>query len=363
MSYHLRKMIRNRLSGGLKLKKTVKSIKEFRKIPFFRWCLFSFVLLGLVSLGSSSLPAESKMLAGAGLADMSAVFSIQSDDSLFLGAANRAGSDALEFLLIGNSSLMASSPTINVTPQILGMWLSEGDPANREEISEYIVEESDTISSIAERFGVSADTIIWANDLKNVSVRPGQKLLILPVSGVMHIVQSGDTVAKISKKYKADADRILAFNYLSQNEKLLEGEILVVPDGQIVAPVSSPLNSPKSVSNLSTNNFNGQSHAFPFGQCTWWVAQKKAIPAWGNAKDWLKNAMASGYQVCLGSSCVPKVGAAVSLAGNRIYGHVGYVEKVEDDKIVISEMNYIGWGMMNYRTIRIGSASIKGYIY
>ncbi len=362
MSSSSRKTLGNSPFVRLKLNKTVKIIKELRKIPFFSWGLFSFILLGAISFGAGFLPAESKMTVGIALIDASKSLEDNSDADLFLSASNRGWSDSPEFLTIGNSSLAAFSPTLNATPQILGMWLSDGDPASRQEITEYIVEDNDTINSIADRFEISANTIIWANDLKGTSVKPGQKLLILPVSGVMHVVQSGDTVSKIAKKYKADSERIASFNYLSEGEKLLTGEVLVVPGGQVVKAVA-PSTAPKPVSNLSTNNFGGQSHAFPFGQCTWWVAQKRVIPAWGNANQWIKNAMAEGYQTCLGSSCVPKVGAVVQTSGNRLYGHVAYVEKVEDDKIVVSEMNYIGWGVMNYRTIKIGSPSIKGYIY
>lgn len=362
MSPYLRRALVNSLFVRLQLNKTVKTIKEFRKIPFFSWTFLSIVLFGGIALGSGFLPAESKMTATIALIDAPQNVQDNSDSDLFLSASHQGWSAVPEFLMIGNSSLAAFSPTLNASPQLLGMWLSEGDPASRQEIIEYIVEENDTLGSIAEQFEVSANTIVWANDLKNGNIKPGQKLLILPVSGVMHIVQSGDTVKKIAGKYKADADRIASFNYLSAGEKLLEGEVLVVPGGQIIKAVATQ-STPKAVSNLSTNNFSGKSHAFPFGQCTWWVAQKRAIPGWGNAKDWIKNAMAEGYQTCLGSSCIPKVGAVVSLSGNRLYGHVAYVERVEDDKIVISEMNYIGWGKMNYRTIKIGSPSIKGYIY
>ncbi len=61
--------------------------------------------------------------------------------------------------------------------------------------------------------------------------------------------------------------------------------------------------------------------------------------------------------------CIPRVGAVVSLEGHKVYGHVAYVERVLGDKVIFSEMNYIGLGKMNYRTLRVGSSLIKGYIY
>lgn len=363
MSYPDRTTISNWLFGRIKLKKTVKTIKEFPRIPLFSFCSFSFVLLGVISFSPGFLSSESKMAAAVNLIDQPRITGSNADANLFLSAASRGNFDTTEFLLMENSSLIAVSPTINASLQTLGIWMSEGDPTNTGQISEYIVNKEDTINSIAERFGISVNTIVWANDLKSNTLKSGQKLLILPVSGVMHVAQSGDSVTAIAKKYNASKEKILAFNYLSEDEELLEGEVLIVPGGTIRTGVSR--NIAKSGSILSTNNAGGKSHAYPYGQCTWWVAQKRALPhpSLGNAKDWLRNAMARGYSVCLGSSCVPQAGAVISLIGDSVYGHVAYVESVSNGKIVVSEMNYIGWAKMDYRTIPIGSPQIKGYIY
>jgi len=82
----------------------------------------------------------------------------------------------------------------------------------RDKIVEYEVVEGNTISSIAQEWGVSEESILWANDLtQNGKIKPGQKLDILPVSGVAHDVQSGDTIYSIAKKYRANAQAILDF--------------------------------------------------------------------------------------------------------------------------------------------------------
>src|SRR5437764_378902 len=55
----------------------------------------------------------------------------------------------------------------------------------RSEILNYEVKSGETISQIAEKFGVSTDTIKWANDLESKdSIKPQETLKILPVSGV-----------------------------------------------------------------------------------------------------------------------------------------------------------------------------------
>lgn len=104
------------------------------------------------------------------------------------------------------------------------------------QISTYIVRGGDTLSEIAEMFGVSRNTIIWANNLRGTSIREGQELVILPISGVRHVVKSGDTLKSITTKYKADLEDILSYNGLSTESKLQIGDIVIIPDGVINAP-------------------------------------------------------------------------------------------------------------------------------
>lgn len=104
----------------------------------------------------------------------------------------------------------------------------------RSEIVEYKVESGDTISSIAKKFAVSADTIKWANNLTNLNaVKPGDNLKILPVTGVSHIVKSGDTLASVAKKYSAQDQAIMdfPFNDVPDDFSLKVGQLLIVPEG------------------------------------------------------------------------------------------------------------------------------------
>lgn len=120
----------------------------------------------------------------------------------------------------------------------------EGTLADIEEnqnptISTYVVREGDTLGGIAKMFGVTTNTIAWANDVSRGIIRPGQTLVILPISGVRHTVGKNDTLQSIAKKYKADINEIIQYNYLSENVKLSIGDIVIVPDGEI-APVVRP---------------------------------------------------------------------------------------------------------------------------
>lgn len=106
----------------------------------------------------------------------------------------------------------------------------------RDKVIEYTVTEGDTIGTIAEKFGVSTDTLRWQNDLKTKdSIKVGQTLQVLPVTGVAHRVKKGDTVYSISKYYDTSAQAIVDFPYNSfANDETFElaiGQIIVVPDG------------------------------------------------------------------------------------------------------------------------------------
>ncbi len=116
------------------------------------------------------------------------------------------------------------------------------------EISVYVVREGDTLSQIAEMFDVSAKTILWANDITNVSrIRPGDTLVILPITGVRHVVKKGDTITTIAKKYNGDSEDILAYNQLESGASLTVGDTVIIPDGAVPAVVS-----PKGVAQTRT---------------------------------------------------------------------------------------------------------------
>lgn len=99
-------------------------------------------------------------------------------------------------------------------------------------ISLYVVRSGDTLPAIAKMFGVTVNTIKWANDIKSGTITVGQTLVILPISGIKHIVKSGDTIASIAKLHKGDVDEIVQYNNLSLSSKLTVGDEIVVPDGE-----------------------------------------------------------------------------------------------------------------------------------
>ncbi len=132
------------------------------------------------------------------------------------------------------------------------------------EISIYTVREGDTISGIAKLFNVSVNTIMWANDLnRNSTIKEGQILTILPISGIKYTVKKGDTIKSIVLKHKAGIDgasykdlldEILNYNDLTVSSILKAGDIIIIPDAEpaisdtpkFSKSIKSSINSKKS---------------------------------------------------------------------------------------------------------------------
>lgn len=138
-----------------------------------------------------------------------------------------------------NNSLVASKNPLGTLP---GSF--------QDEILIYTVVGGDTPGAIAEGFGISLNTLLWANNISNPNrIKVGDELIILPVTGVKYEVKKGDTIEAVAKKFKGDVDEILSFNNLATGESLEVGSVLIIPDGEIVAPLSA--STARSISSFS----------------------------------------------------------------------------------------------------------------
>lgn len=166
--------------------------------------------------------------------------SLIGNQNLFLNSKEVFQIESPNFTLFQKNSLKSASPPSLVNPKVLGSLISDSELERRKEVIEYTVQSGDTLTKIAEDFEISLNTLLWANDLsKNSKILPGQKLIILPISGVMHFVQKGETLSQIAQTYKADIDKIISFNELS-NQEIFAGDILIIPDGVMPTKSYSP---------------------------------------------------------------------------------------------------------------------------
>jgi murein DD-endopeptidase MepM/ murein hydrolase activator NlpD len=155
-----------------------------------------------------------------------------------MGAESTLGVQEISGISTGGSAV--TKPTIIVS----GPGTYQPGVIDRSDITTYTVQPGDVIGAIASRFGISVNTILWANDLTARSyIRPGDVLKILPHTGLTHVVKRGDTVKNIANKYQVSTETLIAANHLEADGRdIVVGEELFVPDGikpvpAYVAPV------------------------------------------------------------------------------------------------------------------------------
>lgn len=160
------------------------------------------------------------------------------------GGPNEEG-ESSDLQTVGGSALLSSTPVLSIIPS--------GSILSKEALTfTYVVEEGDALSVIAEDFGISLSTLLWANNMGSGTIlRTGDRLTILPVSGVTHIVSRGDTIGLIAAKYKADEDDILAHNRLSDDDIIKIGDVLVIPGGSPHVQISARISPQTSIYSLA----------------------------------------------------------------------------------------------------------------
>lgn len=133
-------------------------------------------------------------------------------------------------VLVQDSLLVSGSPITEADRE---------ESQNNGEISVYTVREGDSLSQVAEMYGVTTNTIMWANDISKASnIQPGDVLVILPIVGVRHTVTKGETLSTIIDEYEADMDEVLEYNNLASADDLSIGDELIIPGGSMHSTVS-----------------------------------------------------------------------------------------------------------------------------
>jgi murein DD-endopeptidase MepM/ murein hydrolase activator NlpD len=111
----------------------------------------------------------------------------------------------------------------------------------------YVVQEGDTLWSIAHQFDLDVETLRWSNPeiARNPDrLRLEQELVILPVKGAYHTVSSGQTVEKIAAIYGVEPEAITSYpvNDLSFPYMLEVGQKVIVPGGRKTIRLTKPRN-------------------------------------------------------------------------------------------------------------------------
>lgn len=199
------------------------------KDPLFYLGIISVILIAL----AFCLPVPARGIPALSLPHPSPTGVNESSSVLSIGPLVRTF-ELPDAFLIQKNSLKAVFPPLTLNPQLLATLseMTEEVDVNRGGIIEYAVQEGDTVSSIAEKFSISLETVLWANNLNKTTIlTTGKKLVILPVSGVVHQVKTGEALGDIVKKYKGNLDETIVFNDLENENQVFAGDLVIVPNG------------------------------------------------------------------------------------------------------------------------------------
>lgn len=93
----------------------------------------------------------------------------------------------------------------------------------------YVVQQGDTINSIAERFGVSIEKLIIDNGLDNPDSLIVGQTIVIAYPKETYMVQQGDTLESIANTFHVSVMQLLRNNpFLSDREFIYPGELLVI---------------------------------------------------------------------------------------------------------------------------------------
>jgi murein DD-endopeptidase MepM/ murein hydrolase activator NlpD len=106
----------------------------------------------------------------------------------------------------------------------------EPNPQPGATVISHVVASGDTIWALANQYGVTVDTILWANSIPDPSrLRVGQTLKFPSVPGVIHTVGKGESVWSIAKKYGVSGEEIVRTNALANPDYLQYQQSLIIP--------------------------------------------------------------------------------------------------------------------------------------
>lgn len=139
----------------------------------------------------------------------------------------------------------------------------------------YTVQKGDTYYLIAKKCGISLSSLLSANNAtSNTILYAGQKITIPSSKGnyTSYTVQKGDTYWTISQKYGISLDAILEANNATNNPYLFVGDVIKVPAS------SSSENNSSSSGSASSPSITYKTHTVTSGDTLWNIAIKYGIP-------------------------------------------------------------------------------------
>lgn len=163
---------------------------------------------------------------------MNQTYTVKRGDTLY-GISNQYGVSVNDIINANNlKSTVLSIGQILIIPTLSG--------TNPSSVFTYTVKKGDSLYNIARRYDTTVDQIIKLNNLSSINLSIGQKLLV-PESGesvsslpsyINYIVQNGDSLWSIAKKYNTTVNDILKDNNLNSSVLSVGQNLKIRTDGE-----------------------------------------------------------------------------------------------------------------------------------
>ena len=130
------------------------------------------------------------------------------------------------------------------------------DPCLMEQFEFHIVQNGETLWSIAQKHGINIDTLIGANNIDNMNrIKPGDSLLILPVKGILYKIGPGQSIEGLAENFNIEVSTIRTSNNIGSNAEVQAGRLVLLPGAKpefgykdrlekmLIAPVNARISS------------------------------------------------------------------------------------------------------------------------
>ncbi|MCP4425583.1 MAG: LysM peptidoglycan-binding domain-containing protein [Chloroflexi bacterium] len=215
----------------------------------------------------------------------------------------------------------------------------------------YRVTRGDTLSAIAQHFGVTVNAIVQANNIANPDLIYADQVLEIPTGetppptptppptgGTTYIVQSGDTLSAIARRFGTTITAIAQTNNIANVNYIYVGQSLTIPDG--TAPPPPPETGSLELGGQTVS----MAHSDRMRQAgmTWVKIQHKWTPGDdpNTLADTINNAHDKDFKILLSIAGADTYPAPGSIDFNSYVSFVGGVAALGADAIEVwNEVN------------------------
>lgn len=185
-------------------------------IPTILFGLFLTINLGPAQIPAISLSRPMAVRSEIAILDKVSGLRIAGNIAVMTNSANQSE-------VINDYTLLATQESLTIKPTVL--------PAPPEErIKRYTVLEGDTPLLVANKFGVTENSVIWSNQSVDADFVAGTVVMVPATTGIVYTVRAGETAAFLANRFKTDIDQIKIYND-AEVDDLKPNQQIVIPNG------------------------------------------------------------------------------------------------------------------------------------